>query len=45
MRGTFREEVCVDFQSQVENINAKLTDWLTEIRGRLAERYIHMHTV
>lgn len=35
---TFREEVCVDFQQDIEGLLVKLTDWLTESRSRIMEK-------
>ena len=40
MQGTFREEVCQSFQSEVEGSSIKLTDWLTEVRSRMVEKVL-----
>lgn len=38
VQGIFREEVCLDFQNEIERLNNKLSDWLTVSRARLVER-------
>lgn len=40
MQGTFREEVCQTFQTDVEGTAIKLSDWLTEVRSRMVEKVL-----
>eukprot|EP00462_Mataza_sp_D1_P026511 CAMPEP_0175126352 /NCGR_PEP_ID=MMETSP0087-20121206/3801_1 /TAXON_ID=136419 /ORGANISM="Unknown Unknown, Strain D1" /LENGTH=963 /DNA_ID=CAMNT_0016408245 /DNA_START=44 /DNA_END=2932 /DNA_ORIENTATION=- len=50
VQSTFREEVCVDFQAEIEALASRLTDWLTERRSRVLERVhaelsaLHLHS-